>query len=155
MPRALSKMRTDVTATTSCPAWQVRQVVSHLDGIEEALAQWRPSGDTPAPFEIVGEVFDEVHDWPPDRLFTRFRAVLAGRRAELLVADPGLFDEVSWTPVGVQTYGRRPARFELVAGHQPISAPGSSSAPTRRRRFATCARLGCNAASASQSRPVG
>ena len=25
-----------------CPAWQVRHVVAHLDGIEEALSRWRP-----------------------------------------------------------------------------------------------------------------
>ena len=37
-----------------CPAWQVRHVVAHLDGIEEALTGWRPAGDAPAPFEIVG-----------------------------------------------------------------------------------------------------
>jgi hypothetical protein len=81
----------------------VRQVVAHLDGIEEALSGWRPSGDTPAPFEIVGRVFDEVDDWPPRRLVDRFRSVLAGRRADLLAADSALFDEVSGTPVGVQT----------------------------------------------------
>jgi uncharacterized protein (TIGR03083 family) len=118
-----------------CPAWQVRQVVSHLDGIEEALTRWRPSGNTPAPFEIVGRVFDEVGDWPPDRLLARFRAVLAGRRAELLVAEPSLFDEVSWTPVGVQTYGRFMAirNFDFWVHEQDIRIPlgrtGHTSGP--------------------------
>ena len=59
-----------------CPAWQVRHVVAHLDGIEKALTGWRLSGDTPAPFDIVGNVFDEANDWPPDRLLGRFRTVL-------------------------------------------------------------------------------
>ena len=55
----------DWQAQSLCPDWRVRQVVAHLDGIEEALSGWRPAGDAPAPFEIVGQVFDEVDDWSP------------------------------------------------------------------------------------------
>lgn len=118
-----------------CPAWQVRQVVAHLDGIEEALTGWRPSGDTPAPFEIVGNVFDEVDDWSPDRLLDRFRTVLAQRRSELLTADPTMFDEVSWTPVGIQTYRRFMAirNFDFWAHEQdirvPLGRPGHTTGP--------------------------
>lgn len=118
-----------------CPAWQVRQVVAHLDGVEEALTGWRPSGDTPAPFEIVGKVFDEVNDWAPGRLLGRFGAVLARRRAELLAADSSLFEEVSWTPVGVQTYGRFMAirNFDFWVHEQdirlPLGRPGHTSGP--------------------------
>ena len=118
-----------------CPEWQVRHVVAHLDGIEEALTRWRPSGDTPAPFEIVGNVFDEVDHWPPDRLLGRFRTALAGRRAELLAADATLFDEVSWTPVGIQTYGRFMAirNFDFWVHEQDIRVPlgrtGHTSGP--------------------------
>ncbi len=118
-----------------CPAWQVRHVVAHLDGIEEALSRWRPSEDTPAPFEIVGRVFDEVDDWPSDRLLSRLDTVLAGRRAELLAAEDGLFDEVSWTPVGVQTYGRFMAirNFDFWVHEQdirvPLGRPGHTSGP--------------------------
>ncbi len=118
-----------------CPAWQVRHVVAHLDGIEEALSGWRPSGDSPAPFQIVGTVFDEMDDWSSDRLLGRLGAVLAGRRAELLAAADGLFDEVSWTPVGVQTYGRFMAirNFDFWVHEQdirvPLGRPGHTSGP--------------------------
>jgi len=118
-----------------CPAWPVRQVVAHLDGIEEALSGWRPSGDTPAPFEIVGQVFDEVNDWPPDRLLDRFRSVFTGRCSELSASDTSLFDEVSWTPVGVQTYGRFMAirNFDFWVHEQdirvPLGGPGHTGGP--------------------------
>ena len=118
-----------------CPAWQVHQVVAHLDGIEEALAGWQPSGDTPAPFEIVGSVFDEVETGRQTGCLTGFAAVLAGRRAELHAADPSLFDEVSWTPVGIQTYGRFMAirNFDFWVHEQdirvPSGRPGHSSGP--------------------------
>ena len=122
-------------APSLCPAWQVRHVVAHLDGIEEALTGWRPSGETPAPFEIVGTVFNEVDDWTPDRLLARFGRVLAERRAELLAANPSLFEEVSWTPVGVQTYGRFMAmrNFDFWVHEQdirvPLGRPGHTSGP--------------------------
>ncbi len=118
-----------------CPAWRVRQVVAHLDGVEEALTGWRPAGDAPAPFEIVGKVFDEVDDWSPDRLLSRVRTVLADRRTELLAADTNLFEEVSWTPVGVQTYGRFMAirNFDFWVHEQdirvPLGRPGHTSGP--------------------------
>jgi uncharacterized protein (TIGR03083 family) len=118
-----------------CPNWQVRQVVAHLDGIEEALSGWRPSGDTPAPFEIVARVFDEVDGWAPERLLNRLGAALAERRAELLAADASLFDEVSWTPVGVQTYGRFMAirNFDFWVHEQdirvPLGRPGHTRGP--------------------------
>lgn len=126
---------TDWQAQSLCPAWQVRQVVAHLDGIEEALSGWLPAGDTPAPFEILGKVFDEVDDWSPHQLLSRFRTVLAGRRSELLAADTKLFDEVSWTPVGVQTYGRFMAirNFDFWVHEQdirvPLGRPGHTSGP--------------------------
>jgi uncharacterized protein (TIGR03083 family) len=126
---------TDWQVQSLCPAWPVRQVVAHLDGIEEALNGWLPAGDTPAPFEIVGKVFDEVDDWSPHQLLTRFRTVLASRRSELLAADTNLFDEVSWTPVGVQTYGRFMAirNFDFWVHEQdirvPLGRPGHTSGP--------------------------
>jgi uncharacterized protein (TIGR03083 family) len=94
-----------------------------------------PLRDTPAPFEIVGRVFDEVDDWPPRRLVDRFRSVLVGRRAELLAANSALVDEVSWTPVGVQTYGRFMAirNFDFWVHEQdirvPLGRPGHASGP--------------------------
>jgi uncharacterized protein (TIGR03083 family) len=118
-----------------CPAWRVRQVVAHLDGIEEALCGWRPAGDAPAPFEIAGKVFDEVDGWSPHELLSRLRTVLADRRSELLAADTSLFDEVSWTPVGIQTYGRFMAirNFDFWVHEQdirvPLGRPGHTSGP--------------------------
>lgn len=123
-------------APSLCPAWRIHQVVAHLDGIEEALTGWRPSGDTPAPFEIAGRAYDEVDDWPADRLLPRFRAVLARRREELLGAPADLFDEVSWTPVGVQTYRRFMAmrNFDFWVHEQdirvPLGRPGHTSGPS-------------------------
>ena len=118
-----------------CPAWRVRHVVTHLDGIEEALTGWRPAGEAPAPFDIVGKVFDEVDDWSPQRLLSRLRTVLGDRRTELLAADTNLFDEVSWTPVGVQTYGRFMAirNFDFWLHEQDIrprsDAPATQADP--------------------------
>jgi uncharacterized protein (TIGR03083 family) len=131
----------DWHAQSLCPDWRVRQVVAHLDGIEEALSGWRPAGDAPAPFEIVGQVFDEVDDWSPDRLLGRFRTVMASRRTELLAADGTLFDEVSWTPVGIQTYGRFMAirNFDFWVHEQDIRVPlgrtGSASGPAAELAF--------------------
>ena len=88
-----------------------------------------------AAFEIVGKVFAEVDDWSPDRLLGRLRTVLAGRRSELLAADASLFGEVSWTPVGVQTYGRFMAirNFDFWVHEQdirvPLRRPGHTSGP--------------------------
>jgi hypothetical protein len=53
-----------------------------------------PAGHAPAPFEIVGKVFDEVDDWSPQQLLSRFPGVLSNRRTELLAADKGLF--IGW-----------------------------------------------------------
>lgn len=125
----------DWQARSLCPAWSVRQVVAHLDGIEEALSGWRPAGDAAAPFEIAGRVFDEVDDWSPQRLLSRLRTVLANRRSELLAADTSLFDGVSWTPVGVQTYGRFMAirNFDFWVHEQdirvPLRRPGYTGGP--------------------------
>jgi uncharacterized protein (TIGR03083 family) len=61
--------------------------------------------------------------------------VLANRRNELLAADPSLFDEASWTPVGVQTYGRFMAirNFDFWVHEQdirvPLGRPGHTSGP--------------------------
>ena len=61
--------------------------------------------------------------------------MLTGRRAELLAADTGVFDEVSWTPVGVQTYGRFMAirSFDFWVHEQdirvPLGRPGHTSGP--------------------------
>ncbi len=94
-----------------------------------------PPATLPAPFEIVGKVFEEVDDWPPDRLLGRLRTVLAGRRSELLAADASLFDEASWTPVGIQTYGRFMAirNFDFWVHEQdirvPLGRPGHTSGP--------------------------
>ncbi len=122
----------DWQSPSLCPGWRVRQVVAHLDGIEEALSGWRPAGGAAAPFERTGQIFDEVDDWPPDRLLDRFRAVLAGRRSELLTADASFFDEVSWTPVGVQTYGRFMAirSFDFWVHEQDIRVPLGRSGHT-------------------------
>jgi uncharacterized protein (TIGR03083 family) len=115
----------DWQAPSLCPAWRVLQVVAHLDGIEEALSGWRPAGDAAAPFEIAGKVFDEVDDWSPHQLLSRLRTVLSFRRSELLAVDTSLFDEVSWTPVGVQTYGRFMAirNFDFWVHEQDIRVP--------------------------------
>jgi uncharacterized protein (TIGR03083 family) len=68
-------------------------------------------------------------------LVERFRGVLAGRRSELLAADSALFDEVSWTPVEVQTYGRFMAirNFDFWVHEQdirvPLGRPGHTTGP--------------------------
>ena len=97
---------------------------------KKRFGYWRPAGDAPAAFEIVGKASSEVDDWPPDRLLGRLRTVLVGRRSELLAADASLFDEGSWTPVGVQTYGRFMAirNFDFWVDEQDIRVRSNAPA---------------------------
>lgn len=89
-----------------CPGWTIHTVVAHLTGVETALVGWSPDGDTPAPFHLIGPFMKDVASMSGAGLHDRFRRVTDERRAELAVLDDGYFAQTSWTPVGVQTYGR-------------------------------------------------
>jgi uncharacterized protein (TIGR03083 family) len=94
-------------ATASlCPGWTVRDVVVHLAGIEEMLLGWRPDGDAPAPFDQLRNYLDFAARATDAEILTRFVATLDARRAELADLGEDDFSAVSWTPIGVATYGR-------------------------------------------------
>ncbi len=123
------------TTPSLCPGWQVRDVVAHLAGIEHALDGWPPSGDNPPPFNDIAGYMERARSWTDTQLVADLDAVLARRRAELSSMDDTVFEAVSWTPVGVQTYGRFMAvrNFDFWVHEQdmrvPLGKPGHLDGP--------------------------
>ncbi|HEY3941179.1 MAG TPA: maleylpyruvate isomerase family mycothiol-dependent enzyme [Acidimicrobiales bacterium] len=122
-------------AQSLCPEWRVRDVVSHLGGIESALLGWRPEGERPAPFELVEPWMRAAREWSHAALLARFAAVLAERREELGSMEEADFAATSWTPVGIQTYGGFMAIrvFDFWVHEQdirvPLDRPGHQGGP--------------------------
>jgi len=108
-----------------CPGWTVRDVASHLAGIEHALAGWAPSADNPPPFDTIAGFQRTARGWSGAQLLDDVRSVQATRRAELAARADADFDVASWTPVGVQTYGRFMAvrTFDYWVHEQDIRVP--------------------------------
>ncbi len=118
-----------------CPGWEVRDVVAHLAGIEHALTCWVPSAEDPPPFKDIAAYMERARSWTGAELVADLNDVLARRRAELTGTeltgagltgmDEAAFDAVSWTPVGVQTYGRFMAvrNFDFWVHEQDIRVP--------------------------------
>ena len=126
MTSLLAQLAEDDWATQSlCPAWSVHGVVSHLAGIEMALSGWTPEGDKPAPFQQIPPFMAEAKGWSGAKLLARFEQILAGRKTELRALSDADFAATSWTPVGVQTYGRFMAVrvFDFWVHEQDIRVP--------------------------------
>lgn len=88
-----------------CPDWDLRGVVAHVVGVEDALDGWAPSTETPPPFAGVGAFAREVAQLSPAELAARVRAVTASRLGHLRSLAPEVVDAPSFTPTGVRTYG--------------------------------------------------
>jgi len=108
-----------------CPGWAVRDVVDHLAGIEEMLLGWRPEGEQPAPFDRLRDYLAFAKDATPGARLDRFEQTLAARRAELATFTDDDFAAVSWTPIGIATYGRfmEIRAFDFWVHEQDIRVP--------------------------------
>jgi uncharacterized protein (TIGR03083 family) len=91
---------------TACPGWSVKDVLSHLIGIELLLLgdpDALPDGSEPAPV-VIARINDSAI--PPRRLrsgrevVAELRAVTAARLASLRGATADDFDRPTWSPVG-------------------------------------------------------
>lgn len=96
----------DELATQSlCPEWDVRAVVGHTIGVETVLDGWKPSADSPPPFQKMGHFSASVADLEPPALAAKVREATSSRLEHLRSMEPGVVDAPSVTPVGVSTYG--------------------------------------------------
>ena len=119
-----------------CPAWTVRGVVAHLGAIEHMLLGAEPGSMSESlPFGAVGEWMAEVEPLDDDAFLARYRAVVAGRRAELDSYTDEQLERPTMTPVGPGTYGRFMAIrvFDYWVHEQdirvPLALPGHASGP--------------------------
>lgn len=132
---AASLSDADWETQSLCPDWTVHDVIAHLGGVESMLVGWWPQGEEPAPLDQAQSFISSAGTWSHEELLARFTDVLAARRAELDKLAPEDFDAVSWTPVGVQTYGRFMAvrEFDFWVHEQDIrqviDRPGHESGP--------------------------
>lgn len=89
-----------------CPAWTVRDVVSHVTGIEAVMTGWLPEDDrTPPPFERAAQFLRETAVATSSYL-EKVHAVYEGRRHDLAALSGADLERPSWTPTGAGTYGR-------------------------------------------------
>ncbi len=126
----------DWSTQSPCPDWTVAGVVAHLGAIEYMLAGAEPDGFAESlPFDQVAEFMAEVADAAPADLLTRYRELIAQRRAELESYTDEQLDAPSLTPVGPATYGRFMAvrAFDFWVHEQDIRAavgkPGHEAGP--------------------------
>ncbi|MEZ5410664.1 MAG: maleylpyruvate isomerase family mycothiol-dependent enzyme [Acidimicrobiales bacterium] len=90
-----------------CPDWNIRGVVTHSAGIENALIGWNPTGaDDPPPFDKIPPFVAESKGWSSEELVARVRSILDRRREELAAATDEDFARPCGTPVGPATYHR-------------------------------------------------
>jgi uncharacterized protein (TIGR03083 family) len=97
---------------TDCPGWTVKDQVSHLVGIEQALLGEPgppPLGDVPAhvlnPFGQMNEAWVEARRGVPGpEVLAEFVATTNRRIDALSAMDGDQFDTVGWSPVGEVPY---------------------------------------------------
>ena len=89
-----------------CPAWTVREVIAHTVGVEDTLTGWEASTENPPPFEKMVALTEAAPAMSAAGFTTRVDAILSARRAGLAAMTDADMDIGSFTPVGIQTYGR-------------------------------------------------
>jgi uncharacterized protein (TIGR03083 family) len=90
-----------------CPDWTARDVVNHLAMMERAMTGWLPASTEELPHFDRVVAGDEQVAKLSDRDFAGLATeIFAARRADLAALTAADLDRPSWTPVGVQTYGR-------------------------------------------------
>lgn len=109
-----------------CPDWDVKGVITHLAGVEDALRGWKPEGaDSPPPFGLVGGFVERAAAMSPTELAAETKEIFAARRQELASLTDELFATESMTPVGPGTYHRFMdiRTFDLWVHERDITAP--------------------------------
>lgn len=89
-----------------CPDWNVRQVLAHTVGVEDALRGWSPNVDELPPFAKASALIVESTSMSADEFIVRVDEILDGRRAEIAGLTDADIEAQSLTPVGPQPYGR-------------------------------------------------
>lgn len=90
-----------------CPNWKVRDVVTHVTGIEAVMAGWLPQdAETPPPFEQAGYFLNETAALGSAAFLERVRATYDRRRRDLDSLSSEDLERPSWTPTGPGSYGR-------------------------------------------------
>lgn len=105
----------DWSTPTPLPGWTVKDVVSHLTGIELAL-MGRPDPPPERPIDhpwvrndfarAVEVAVERRRPWPPAEVLAEFEAVTAERLAALRALDEAGFAAETMTPVGPGTVER-------------------------------------------------
>jgi uncharacterized protein (TIGR03083 family) len=88
-----------------CPDWDVRGVLVHRVSVEQVLTGWKPSAETPPPFELVGQFEADVAALSNAELFDRAREIWAARGGHLGTITQADVDAPSMTPTGIGVYG--------------------------------------------------
>lgn len=90
-----------------CPDWKVRDVVTHLAGIEAVMVGWLPEdATTPPPFERSGDFLNKTAALGSAAFLERVRAIYDRRRRDLAALSSGDLERPSWMPTGPGSYGR-------------------------------------------------
>jgi uncharacterized protein (TIGR03083 family) len=108
-----------------CPDWNVREVIAHAVGVEEALWGWRPEEGEPPPFAKAAALVAQSTSMSAAEFVARVDEILDGRQAELEALTDADVAAESPTPVGPQTYGRFLAirLFDLWVHERDVCIP--------------------------------
>ncbi|MEM9653231.1 MAG: maleylpyruvate isomerase family mycothiol-dependent enzyme [Actinomycetota bacterium] len=97
----------DWTVQSLCPAWDVKGVIGHLVGIENALSGWIPEGEGAAPpFDTIPVFQEQAAAGTTEQLIADAKRIFTARRDDLAASTDDLFATASMTPVGPGTYHR-------------------------------------------------
>jgi uncharacterized protein (TIGR03083 family) len=89
-----------------CPGWTVRDVATHLTGIETVLVGWRPErDDEPPPFHRLAAFMTDAEAMSNDALRYAARAALDARRAEVRALSTEEWEHRLMSPAGPRTMG--------------------------------------------------
>ncbi len=127
-------------AQSLCPDWTVREVITHLAGVEHMLTEWKPqSAEEPLPFEklaaSVAEFAARTEGASGAELVDRWRSIMDIRRTQWAAMTVEDLDRECMTPVGPATYGRFMAIrvFDHWVHEQdirrPLGIPGHETGP--------------------------
>jgi uncharacterized protein (TIGR03083 family) len=109
-----------------CPDWTARGVINHLIMMERVMTGWLPSGPEELPhFDRVAAVDEQMAALDDTSMASLAGEIFAARRADLAGLTQADMERVSWTPVGVQTYGRflEIRIFDLWVHERDITTP--------------------------------
>lgn len=99
---------------TRCPGWTIRDNYSHMLGTERMLSgDENPTVDVPELDHIKNDIGKINEAWVEERrsrtgaeVLSEFKETVARRQAVLEAMSPEEFQAESWTPAGMDTFGR-------------------------------------------------